>query len=135
MTTYRHLLSSYRATLAPVAAHERDGRARHYPGQIERREIDAEEAHADWAAWSAIQTWLSSGAKPAWIEWEAMVEVAAKALERRRAASNAAPADQGLAARRDAVAAIHGILADHRAWLIAMTEQLRADARLRRAAA
>lgn len=135
MTIPLHLLSSHRLTLAPAVAIERDGRAKHYPGQIERKEIGAAEAEADWQGWAAIEAWLSSGRKPGWIEWEDLNAVAGTALERRHAACAAAPADQGLAARRDAVAAIHATLADHRAWLAGLTEQLRAASGERGAAA
>lgn len=135
MTIPAHLLSTFRQTLLEAAARECNGRARHYPGQIERREIGQEEAEGDWQAWVAIEAWLADGLRPDWIEWEQVTAASAKALERRRAACDAAPADQGLAARREAVAAIHAALTEHHAWLSSLTDQLRDDACKRTAAA
>jgi len=137
------LSAAIRAGYAPDAARERDERARLYPARIAEEKIERGDAEADYAAWGAIARWCEGrwgetvivGAAGEEITLEAMELAAARALQAGEAAVAKAPADPSRIARRDAVAAIHGLLSHYRAWLGDLNTELRAQAAARRQAA
>ncbi|HEV7658801.1 MAG TPA: hypothetical protein VGO55_03040 [Allosphingosinicella sp.] len=132
-----------RAGYAPDAARERDERARLYPARIREGKIERGDAETDYAAWGAIARWCEGSwgstiivdADGAEITLETMELAAARALQAGEAAVAKAPAGSARTARRDAVAAIHGLLSRYRAWLGGLNAEVRAQAAARRQAA
>ncbi|MFN3943925.1 MAG: hypothetical protein ACK4K7_03200 [Allosphingosinicella sp.] len=97
--------------LARAARLEAEARERGYPPMVKAGHMTAEEAERDWRCWLVIAEWLARGTARAldWAGdygWPDLELAAAKALRRREDACAAKPADEGLTARRDAVAAI-----------------------------
>lgn len=135
MTVPPFLSRQHRARHAEAARFERDERARLYPARVRDGKIPAADAEGDWLAWVAIARWCAGEPIGFDISFDAMDKAAARALQMGEGAAAKAPADRTRAARRDAVAAIHGLLNAHRAFIDDLNLRLRERAQQARAAA
>jgi hypothetical protein len=101
--------------LAGMARAEHASRVRRYPALVEEGRLERGGADADVAAWDAIVTLFGQGEAETPLGWPVLELAASRALEALSASAEAKPADGALAARRDAVQAIHARLAWRRA--------------------
>lgn len=115
-----------RHILAPSADFEIEIRNRHYPEQIEKGKVTADQADADLADWADIAAWLASSEGDRLLDLPYLERVAARAVERLDRASAAKPYDRELEARLSAVTSIHGALQHHNALIADLNARIRA---------
>lgn len=103
------------AALAGAAAAELASREKHYPGMVDRGEIDRALAREDLAAWSAIAALFHQGeVETGDLSWTDLHAATRRAIASREAACAAKPADAFLEQRMAMADLIHRQIARSR---------------------